>query len=164
MARECFTKPTNPYHYALHCISGRWKMVILHEVYTFKQIQFNHTRKVLPITEKVLSQQLKELCEDGMIDRIVDETKYPPSVMYVLTKSGEQLLPILDALYIWSIRQMHEKNIPIETDAFAVHKSDKYLDELLDIMKEHGFKPNVEIQRGQKGNKSSRNCRSSGTQ
>ncbi len=35
MAREDFTKPTNPYHYALHCISGRWKMVILHEVYTF---------------------------------------------------------------------------------------------------------------------------------
>ena len=59
MARECFTNPTNPYHYALHCISGRWKMVILHEVDTFKTIQFNHTRKVLPITEKVLSQQLK---------------------------------------------------------------------------------------------------------
>lgn len=128
-------------------------MVILHEVYTFKQIQFNHTRRVLPITEKVLSQQLKELCEDGMIDRIVDETKYPPSVMYVLTKSGEQLLPILDALYIWSIRQMHEKNIPIDTDAFAVHNSDKYLDELLDIMKEYGFKPNVKVERGKKRSK-----------
>ena len=104
MARECFTKPTNPYHYALHCISGRWKMVILHEVYTFGKIQFNHTRRVLPITEKVLSQQLKELCEDGMIERKVDETCFPPSVQYVLTKSGEQLLPILDALYIWSIQ------------------------------------------------------------
>lgn len=150
MARECFTKPTNPYHYALHCISGRWKMVILHEVYTFGKIQFNHTRRVLPITEKVLSQQLKELCEDGMIERKVDETCFPPSVQYVLTKSGEQLLPILDALYIWSIRQMDEKNIPIDTDAFAVHRSDKYLDELWDIMKANGFQPNVEIKRGHK--------------
>ncbi len=150
MAREDFAKPTNPYHYALHCISGRWKMVILHEVYTFGKIQFNHTRKVLPITEKVLSQQLKELCEDGMIARVVDETKFPPSVKYVLTKSGEQLLPILDALYIWSIRQMHEKNIPIDTDAFAVHQSDKYLDELLDIMIANGFRPDKKIERGKK--------------
>ena len=66
MARECFDKPTNPYHYALHCISGKWKMVILHEVYTFGRLKFNYTRKVLPITEKVLSQQLKELIDKGV--------------------------------------------------------------------------------------------------
>ena len=149
MAREDFSKPTNPYHYALHCISGRWKMVILHELSTFGKIQFNRTRRVVPITEKVLSQQLKELCEDGMVERVVDETKYPPSVQYILTRSGEQLLPILDELYIWSVRQMHEKNIPIDTDAFAVHRSDKYLDELGDIMKANGFEPDVEIERGQ---------------
>ena len=149
MAREDFSKPTNPYHYALHCIGGRWKMVILHELYTFGKIQFNRTRRVLPITEKVLSQQLKELCEDGMIERIVDETKFPPSVKYILTRSGEQLMPILDSLYIWSVRQMHEKNIPIDTDAFAVHRTDKYLDELWDIMAANGFQPDVEIERGQ---------------
>lgn len=149
MAREDFSKPTNPYHYALHCISGRWKMVILHELHTFGKIQFNHTRRVLPITEKVLSQQLKELCEDGMIERVVDQTKFPPSVRYILTESGKQLLPILDELYIWSIRQMHERNIPIDTDAFAVHRSDKYLDELWDIMKANGFQPDVEIERRQ---------------
>ncbi len=149
MARDCFTKPTNPYHYALHCISGKWKMVILHEVHTFGRLKFNDTRKVLPITEKVLSQQLKELCEDGMIVRIVDESKYPPAVKYVLTESGEQLLPILDALYIWSIRQMHEKNIPIDTDAFVVHKSEKFLDALWDIMKAYGFSPNEDVERGQ---------------
>ena len=80
MARECFDKPTNPYHYALHCISGKWKMVILHEVYTFGRLKFNYTRKVLPITEKVLSQQLKELCDDGIIQRIVDGNQFPPEV------------------------------------------------------------------------------------
>ncbi len=85
-----------------------------------------------------------------MIARVVDETKFPPSVKYVLTRSGEQLLPILDALYIWSIRQMHEKNIPIDTDAFAVHQSDKYLDELLDIMIANGFRPDKKIERGKK--------------
>ncbi len=153
MARECFDKPTNPYHYALHCISGKWKMVILHEVYTFGRLKFNYTRKVLPITEKVLSQQLKELCDDGIIQRIVDGNQFPPEVKYVLTKSGEQLLPVLDTLYIWSIRQMHERGIPIDTDAFVVHKSEKYLDVLWDIMKSNGFRPEVEIERGKKKNR-----------
>ena len=56
--REDFTKPTNPYHYALHCLGGKWKMTILHEIYTYGVIHFNKTLKVLPISEKVLSQQL----------------------------------------------------------------------------------------------------------
>ena len=34
MARSTFDQPTNPYHYALHCIGGKWKMTILHEIYT----------------------------------------------------------------------------------------------------------------------------------
>ena len=71
MARETFDSPTNPYHYALHCIGGKWKMTILHEIYTWGKIHFNQTLKVLPISEKMLSQQLKELIEDGLVQRIV---------------------------------------------------------------------------------------------
>ena len=58
MARNKFEGPTNPYHYALHCIGGKWKMTILHEIETYGSIHFNQTLKVLPISEKVLSQQL----------------------------------------------------------------------------------------------------------
>ena len=43
-----------------------------------------------------------------------------------------------------------KKNIPIDTDAFAVHQSDKYLDELLDIMIANGFRPDKKIERGKK--------------
>lgn len=57
--------PVNPYHYALHCIGGKWKMTILHEIYTFGKIRFNQTLKQLPISEKVLAQQLRELMRDG---------------------------------------------------------------------------------------------------
>ena len=39
-----------------------------------------------------------------------------------------QLIPALDILYIWSIRQMHDRRIPIDADAFVVHKSEKYVD------------------------------------
>lgn len=134
MARETFETPTNPYHYALHCIGGKWKMTILHEIYTFGKIHFNQTLKVIPVSEKVLSQQLKELVEDGLVQRIVDGNTYPPTIQYVLTKEGEQLVPALDMLYIWSIRQMDAREIPIDVDAFVVHRSEKYVNALKDIL------------------------------
>lgn len=134
MARETFETPTNPYHYALHCIGGKWKMTILHEIYTFGKIHFNQTLKVIPVSEKVLSQQLKELVEDGLVQRIVDGNTYPPTIQYVLTKEGEQLVPALDMLYIWSIRQMDAREIPIDADAFVVHRSEKYVNALKDIL------------------------------
>ena len=70
MKADNFDTPTNPYHYVLHCIGGKWKMTILHEIYTYGSIRFNQTLKILPISEKVFSQQLKELVEAGLIRRI----------------------------------------------------------------------------------------------
>ena len=139
MAREDFINPTNPYHYALHCLGGKWKMTILHEIYTHGSIHFNQTLKVLPLSEKVLSQQLKELISDGLVRRIVSSDTFPPSTEYELTEEAAGLIPALDILYIWSIRQMDAKKIPIDADAFAVHKSEKYLEALGDIMKANGF-------------------------
>lgn len=127
-------EPVNPYHYALHCMGGKWKMTILHEMYTYGQIRFNQTLKVLPLSEKVLSQQLKELCADGLVERIVDGDAHPPLIHYQLTKEAEELIPALDILYVWSIRQMKQNNIPIDTDAYVVHQSDKYMDALKDVI------------------------------
>lgn len=144
MARNKFEGPTNPYHYALHCIGGKWKMTILHEIETYGRIHFNQTLKVLPISEKVLSQQLKELIDDGLVQRNVDTAVYPPAVEYVLTEAGAELIPVLDILYIWSIRQMDANALPIDADAFVVHKSEKYVNELNGIMADNGFLPDAE--------------------
>ena len=141
MGRENFDLPTNPYHYALHCLGGRWKMTILHEIYTYGSIRFNQTLKVLPLSEKVLSQQLKELIADGLVRRIVDGASFPPATIYVLTEEGSQLIPALDMLYIWSIRQMDRKQIPIDADAFVVHQSERYVAALGDIMDANEFWP-----------------------
>lgn len=143
MARQDFTQPTNPYHYALHCLGGRWKMTILHEIYTYGVIHFNQTLKVLPISEKVLSQQLKELIQDGLVQRIVNAETFPPSTDYVLTDNGKQLIPALDILYIWSIRRMDATGIPIDADAFVVHNSEQYVDALGDIMEANHFWPDT---------------------
>lgn len=144
MARETFDKPTNPYHYALHCLGGKWKMTILHEIHTYGVIHFNQTLKVLPISEKVLSQQLKELIQDGLVNRSVNSETFPPSTDYVLTEAGKQLIHALDVLYIWSIRQMDSKGIPIDADAFVVHKTENYLRELGDIMTANCFEPEMD--------------------
>ena len=144
MARETFETPTNPYHYVLHCIGGKWKMTILHEIYTAGKIHFNQTLKVLPISEKMLSQQLKELIEDGLVQRIVNSETFPPTIDYVLTIEGARMIPALDILYIWSIRQMDRKGIPIDADAFVVHKAEKYVEALKDIMEANDFWPDTE--------------------
>ena len=134
MSRVSLAGPTNPYHYIVHCLGGKWKMTLLHEMHTFGRIRFNQTLRVLPVSEKMLSQQLKELADDGLVQRIVDGSTYPPSIDYVLTRAGAQLVPALDALYIWSMRQMHEKGIPVDEDAFTVHQDDHYAEQLRDVV------------------------------
>ena len=133
-------EPVNPYHYIRHCVGGKWKMTILHEIYIWGSIRFNQTLKELPISEKVFSQQLKELAEDGLVRRISYDT-VPPKVEYVLTPAGEKVIPALDMLYIWSIRRMDELDIPIDANNFAVHKAEKYVDALGDILDANKITP-----------------------
>jgi len=124
----------NPYHYVLHCLGGKWKMTIVHEIYTYGHIRFNQTLKVLPLSEKVLSQQLKELVSDGLVERVVDGTQYPPLIYYKLTPVAEELIPALDLMYVWSVRRMKSQDIPIDTDAYVVHQSERYVNALSDIL------------------------------
>ncbi|MPN34982.1 hypothetical protein SDC9_182476 [bioreactor metagenome] len=116
---------TNPYQYALSCLGGKWKMTILHHIHHHGVIRFSKTKKTLPVSEKVLSQQLKELIEDGLIERIQYNT-IPLKVEYILTPAGERLIPALDLIFIWSIERMRELDIEIDPDAFLVHTQKKY--------------------------------------
>lgn len=77
---------------------------------------------------------------DGLVRRIQYQVM-PLKVEYVLTPIGEELIPALDILYIWSIKRMHERNVPIDPDAFVVHMDERYARELGDIMTENGFPP-----------------------
>ena len=81
---------------------------------------------------------------------MVHDDQFPPSIDYVLTEVGAQLIPALDILYIWSIRQMDARQLPIDADAFVVHKAEKYVDALRDIMDANGFWPDADQQRGAK--------------
>ncbi len=80
---------TNPYLYALSCISGKWKMSILNHINYYGFIRFSKTKKTFPISEKVLSQQLKELVADGLVERI-QYNEIPLRVEYHLTETGKK--------------------------------------------------------------------------
>src|SRR5574340_198846 len=85
---------------ALRVISGRWKLLILHELY-FKSNRFTELRRALPgISEKILSAELKQLENDGIIVRTLLEER-PIKVEYAVSRLGEQLKPIISAMHRW---------------------------------------------------------------
>jgi DNA-binding HxlR family transcriptional regulator len=72
--------------------------------------RFGQLQRSLPgITQKMLTQQLRELEEDGIIHREI-YPQIPPKVEYSLTPLGESLKPILYAMHEWAIQHLHQIN------------------------------------------------------
>ncbi len=89
------------YSYTLSLIQGKHKMVILYCLMEFQPVRFNAMRRYLGrISDKTLSQNLKELEADGLIDR-KEYPQIPPKVEYSLTERGASLMKVLDQLCIW---------------------------------------------------------------
>nr|WP_304426334.1 helix-turn-helix domain-containing protein [uncultured Adlercreutzia sp.] len=82
-------------------ISGKHKMVILYCLMEFQPVRFNEMRRYLGrISDKTLSQNLKELEADGLIERR-EYPQIPPKVEYRLTERGASLMEVLDQLCVW---------------------------------------------------------------
>jgi DNA-binding HxlR family transcriptional regulator len=84
---------------AIEAIGGKWKGVILYHLSSTKR--FNELRKLMPpITQRMLTKQLKELERDCIVFRKV-YAEVPPRVEYSLTEFGETLQPVLVELKKW---------------------------------------------------------------
>ncbi|WP_040205152.1 winged helix-turn-helix transcriptional regulator [Neobacillus jeddahensis] len=84
----------------LEVIGGKWKCVILCHL-THGKKRTSELKRLMPdITQKMLTQQLRELEEDGVINRIV-YNQIPPKVEYELSEYGQSLESILNALCNW---------------------------------------------------------------
>ncbi|HAG43311.1 MAG TPA: transcriptional regulator [Clostridium sp.] len=95
-----------PIEYTLSTIGGKWKILILYHISIGKVMRYGELKKRLNrITHKMLSQQLKDLEKDGLINR-KEYHEIPPRVEYSLTKKGETLFPILEVMNKWG-----EKNL-----------------------------------------------------
>jgi len=82
-------------------IGGKWKTVILFYLIN-GPLRYNELRKkMLGVTERTLSLQLRQLEEDGVVIRTVFTTKPPLKVEYDLTEFGKTLIPLLEAIAEW---------------------------------------------------------------
>ncbi|OUQ08889.1 transcriptional regulator [Erysipelatoclostridium sp. An15] len=89
------------FSYTLSLISGKYKMIILYCLMEYKIVRFNQLQRYIKkISDKTLSQNLKELERDELIHREV-YNQIPPKVEYSLTKRGESLMKVLDELCRW---------------------------------------------------------------
>ncbi|HCM8224397.1 TPA: helix-turn-helix transcriptional regulator, partial [Salmonella enterica] len=88
--------------YTLSLISGKYKMIVMYWLNENKPVmRYNELkRRIGTISFKTLSNTLKELEQDGIINR-VEYPQIPPKVEYSLSKRGESLMPILDLMCDW---------------------------------------------------------------
>ena len=104
---------------ATDIIGGKWKSMVLWALQ--KDVKRNgELRRLIPnISQKMLTQQLRELEEVGIVERIVYPV-VPPKVEYKLTASGEKLIPILQQLHDWGKEYAQSNNINIVKGANCV--------------------------------------------
>ena len=85
---------------AIDVIGGKWKVIILYQL-RGHTLRFGELKKIIPnITQKMLTQQLRELEKDKLVTRRV-YAEVPPKVEYTSTKLAEKLNPVLDQLCAW---------------------------------------------------------------
>lgn len=85
----------------LSYIGGKWKVLILWYL-SNQTMRFSELKRSLPsITQKMLTSQLRELEQDGLVERIV-YPQIPPKVEYRLTELGNSLVPILSMMCDWA--------------------------------------------------------------
>jgi DNA-binding HxlR family transcriptional regulator len=85
----------------LSIISGKWKITIIYYLGTTGTLRFSEIKRLFPkISHKVLTTQVRELEEDGIVHRRV-YPEVPPRVEYSLTELGESLMPVVLMMYDW---------------------------------------------------------------
>jgi DNA-binding HxlR family transcriptional regulator len=89
-----------PVEAAVSTIGGKWKIFIIYNLIQGTK-RFGELKKLIPgITQKMLTQQLRELEDDNIIHREV-YPEVPPKVEYSMTKLGKKLEPVFELLCKW---------------------------------------------------------------
>ena len=100
--------PVCPVATTLQLIGSKWKLLILRNLLE-RPWRFNELRKNLEgISQKVLTDSLRSMEEDGIITRTV-YPEVPPRVEYSLSELGESMRPIIKAMELWGIQYKEQK-------------------------------------------------------
>ena len=92
--------PECPVQTTVQLIGNKWKILIIRTLLKGNR-RFNEIKKAIPgISQKVLTDNLRSLENDGLIDREVF-AEVPPKVVYSLSELGNSLRPVIDAMADW---------------------------------------------------------------
>ena len=114
MRDERFCNSNCPFTRAIGTIGNKWKPIIIN-VISARTIRFGQLDSIIPqISRKVLTEQLKELEEDGLLERLAYK-ELPPRVEYKLSEKGLAFLPILEYIKEWNAKY-EVASMPQEAD------------------------------------------------
>ncbi|MFM9326816.1 winged helix-turn-helix transcriptional regulator [Paenibacillus mesotrionivorans] len=100
-----------PIEHTVNLIGHKWKVLILRNLFNQGTQRFNELSKGIDgISQKMLTQQLRQLEKDGIIQRTV-YPEVPPRVEYDLTVLGQSLKPILEAMNVWGMEHLKQSGI-----------------------------------------------------
>ncbi|MPY90682.1 MAG: transcriptional regulator [Luteitalea sp.] len=94
---------TCPIYMTLAAIGGRWKPLIIYRLFEGTKRFSELKRGIVGVTQKMLTQQLRELERSGLVTRRV-YPQVPPRVEYSLTVTGESLRGVMQAMSAWGER------------------------------------------------------------
>lgn len=93
-------------------LGGKYKAIIIWHLNRAGVMRYNEIQKAIPqATAKMLSQQLKELENDGIVKRKLYPV-VPPKTEYSLTEVGKTLVPIIDEMCLWGNEYFRRLGIP----------------------------------------------------
>lgn len=96
-----------PVSATLKLIGGKWKPLILYFI-SVDVNRFGQLQRMMPdCSKRMMTVQLRELEDDGLVNRKVF-AEVPPKVIYTLTEKGESLRPLFSMLSQWGIEQILE--------------------------------------------------------
>lgn len=96
-----------PVEVTMGMISGKWKSLILWHLHE-GPMRYKELERIVPgVSQKMLTQQLKEMENDNLLIRTVFP-EVPPRVEYALTDLGDSVFPILEMMHDWAVA-----NLPI---------------------------------------------------
>ncbi len=104
-----------PVEVTVDVIAGRWTPVILAQLKEGAR-RYGQVRRLIPgLSEKMLTQRLRELESAGLVERRVhtESPENPAPVSYRLTEDGWSLVPVLQAMYDWGRTRAADRGIPI---------------------------------------------------
>ena len=102
-------KDFNPHNcgvtHFLNRIGGKWKVLVIYAIDNKVNRYSSLLKLIQDISKQMLVNQLRELEEDKIIERII-YAEIPPRVEYKLTKYGKSLMPVIDVIQQWGEKDL----------------------------------------------------------